>query len=168
MHKKHGDQPELKRLAGWWGHDEHTRFAMDGPFKAMPGADGWLLSNDNVLGLAAHQASLEIFSRAGMANLRRKSELLTGYLEFLIRQIIHDYPIEIITPQNPEERGCQLSILFQKGGKEIFDGLYDHGVIGDWRNPNVIRLAPTPLYNGFVEVYTVAKLLERLLENTYD
>jgi kynureninase len=168
VHKKHGDQPELKRLAGWWGHDEHTRFAMDGPFKAMPGADGWLLSNDNVLGLAAHQASLEIFSRAGMANLRRKSELLTGYLEFLIRQIIHDYPIEIITPQNPEERGCQLSILFQKGGKEIFDGLYDHGVIGDWRNPNVIRLAPTPLYNGFVEVYTVAKLLERLLENTYD
>lgn len=168
MHKKHGDQPELKRLAGWWGHDEHTRFAMDGPFKAMPGADGWLLSNDNVLGLAAHQASLEIFSRAGMANLRRKSELLTGYLEFLIRQIIQDYPIEIITPQNPEERGCQLSILFQKGGKEIFDGLYDHGVIGDWRNPNVIRLAPTPLYNGFVEVYTVAKLLERLLENTYD
>lgn len=164
VHEKHSEQPELKRFAGWWGHDENTRFAMDGPFKAMSGADGWLLSNDNVLGLAAHQASLEIFSQAGMVNLRRKSELLTGYLEFLIRQVIKGRPIYIITPQNPEERGCQLSILFDKGGKEIFEALYESGVVGDWRNPNVIRLAPTPLYNSFMEVYTFARLFEQLVE----
>lgn len=164
VHERHGDKPELKRFAGWWGHDENTRFAMDGPFKAMSGADGWLLSNDNVLGLAAHQASLEIFSQAGTVNLRKKSELLTGYLEFLIRQLIQDRPIEIITPLHPKERGCQLSILFQKGGRDVFEGLYENGVIGDWRNPDVIRLAPTPLYNSFTEVYTVARLVEQLLE----
>ncbi len=163
VHEKHREQPDLKRFAGWWGHDEKTRFSMDAPFKAMPGADGWLLSNDNVLALAAHQASLDIFDKAQMARLRRKSELLTGYLEFLIRQVIKSRSIEIITPQNPEERGCQLSILFQEGGREVFEGLYDNGVIGDWRNPDVIRLAPTPLYNSFGEVYTFARLFEDLL-----
>src|SRR5690606_38918928 len=110
VHERHGKQSNIKRFAGWWGHDESTRFAMDGEFKAMPGADGWLLSNDNVLGLAAHQASLQLFEQAGMANIRRKSELLTGYLEFLIRLMIQKQPIEIITPPKPEERGCQLSI----------------------------------------------------------
>lgn len=163
VHERHGNQPNLTRLAGWWGHDEKSRFSMDGPFEAMNGADGWLLSNDNVLGLAAHQASLEIFAKAGMANLRIKSELMTGYLEFLIRQMIQSRPIQIITPEKPEERGCQLSILFRESGKEIFDELYGNCVIGDWRNPDVIRLAPTPLYNSFEEIYTFAKLFERIL-----
>ena len=163
VHERHGNRPDLPRLSGWWGHDEKTRFSMQGAFKAMPGADGWLVSNDNVLGLAAHQASLDIFVEAGMSNLRRKSELLTGYLEFLIHQITKNHSIEIITPKNQEERGCQLSILFQEGGKEIFETLHLNGVIGDWRNPNVIRLAPTPLYNSFGEVYSFAKLFERIL-----
>lgn len=163
VHEKHGRQPQLHRLQGWWGHDEKTRFAMEGPFKAMEGADGWLLSNDNVLGLAAHQASLEIFQAAGIANLRRKSELLTGYLEFLINSLVKDQAIEIITPANPGARGCQLSFLFEDGGREIFDELYQNGIIGDWRNPNVIRLAPVPLYNSFEEVYNFAKLFERIL-----
>lgn len=163
VHERHGKQSSIKRFAGWWGHDESTRFAMDGEFKAMPGADGWLLSNDNVLGLAAHQASLQLFEQAGIANIRRKSELLTGYLEFLIRLMIQKQPIEIITPPKPEERGCQLSLLFQKGGREIFRGLHENGIIGDWREPDVIRLAPTPLYNSFLEVYTFAKAFEGLL-----
>lgn len=163
VHEMHGERPQLKRFAGWWGHDESTRFSMNGAFKAMPGADGWLLSNDNVLALAAHQASLQIFDQAGMVNLRHKSELLTGYLEFLIRLMIQNRPIEIITPVNPEERGCQVSMLFRKGGREIFDGLYENGIIGDWREPYVIRLAPTPLYNSFLEVYTFAKTFESLL-----
>lgn len=164
VHEKHTDQPDLQRLAGWWGHDEKVRFKMEGPFSPMKGADGWQVSNDNVLGLAAHQASLEIFAKAGMANLRRKSELLTGYLEFVIEQINKDDRIEIITPKNPEERGCQLSLMFKRRGKEIFDELYRHGVIGDWRHPNVIRLAPTPLYNSFREVYRFARLLEQTLK----
>jgi kynureninase len=163
VHNKHADRPDLPRLAGWWGHDEKTRFLMQGAFEAMSGADGWLVSNDNVLGLAAHQASLDIFGRAGMSNLSQKSELLTGYLEFLIRQITKNRPIEIITPKNQRERGCQLSILFEHGGKEVFEELRRNGVIGDWRNPNVIRLAPTPLYNSFGEVYSFAKLFEKIL-----
>lgn len=168
VHEKHADRPDLPRLAGWWGHDEKTRFAMQGAFKAMSGADGWLVSNDNVLGLAAHQASLEIFEKAGMRNLRRKSELLTGYLEFLIHRIAKNHPVEIITPRSPDERGCQLSILFPEGGKEVFEALHGNGVIGDWRNPNVIRLAPTPLYNSFGEVYSFAKLFEQILAKRTD
>lgn len=165
VHTKHGNHADWPRLSGWWGHDEKARFLMQGVFKAMSGADGWLLSNDNVLGLAAHQASLEIFAEAGMSKLRRKSELLTGYLEFLIHQITQSHAIEIITPRNPEERGCQLSILFQENGKGVFEELHRNGVIADWRNPNVIRLAPTPLYNSFGEVYGFAKLFERILAN---
>src|SRR5690606_14465829 len=110
-----------------------------------------------------HQASWEIFQAAGIANLRRKSELLTGYLEFLINSLVKDQAIEIITPANPGARGCQLSLLFEDGGREIFDELYQNGIIGDWRNPNVIRLAPVPLYNSFEEVYNFAKLFERIL-----
>lgn len=163
VHERHGNRLDLPRLTGWWGHDETTRFSMQGDFKAMPGADGWLVSNDNVLGLAAHQASLEILVKAGMSNLRRKSELLTGYLEFLIHQTTKSHSVKIITPKNPEERGCQLSILLQEEGKEVFEELHLNGVIGDWRNPNVIRLAPTPLYNSFGDVYHFAKLFERVM-----
>ncbi|MFC4870368.1 kynureninase [Negadavirga shengliensis] len=161
VHERHAHRSDLPRFAGWWGHNEETRFLMDKDFEAMPGADGWLLSNDHVLGLAVHQASLEIFEEAGLENLRKKSELLTGYLEFLIRKISGDGGIlEIITPSLPKERGCQISLLIHKGGKAVFDALYRQGIIGDWRNPNVIRLAPVPLYNSFTDIYKFAGILE--------
>lgn len=131
----------------------------------MYGADGWQLANSNVLALAAHQASLDIFEEAGMENLRLKSEKLTGYLEFLIGEISGESGVlEIITPNNPAERGCQLSLLIHHGGKEVFDEWYNQGVVGDWRNPNVIRLAPTPLYNSYLDVFRFAKILEQSLK----
>lgn len=165
VHERHAESPELPRFAGWWGHDEGERFRMEKGFKPMYGADGWQLANSNVLALAAHQASLDIFVEAGMERLREKSELLTGYLEFLIQEISGESGVlEIITPKNPSERGCQLSLLIHKGGKAVFDEFYNHGVVGDWRNPNVIRIAPTPLYNSFLDVYQFAKILEQSLQ----
>ncbi|MGY6742835.1 MAG: kynureninase [Cecembia sp.] len=165
VHERHAENQDLPRFAGWWGHDEGERFRMEKGFKPMYGADGWQLANSNVLALAAHQASLDIFEEAGMDRLRAKSELLTGYLEFLIEKISGDSGIlEIITPKIPNERGCQLSLLIHKGGKSVFDEFYKHGVVGDWRNPNVIRLAPTPLYNSFIDIYQFAKILEQSLQ----
>jgi kynureninase len=164
VHEKHADNPDLPRFAGWWGHDEGERFKMEKGFKPMYGADGWQLSNTNILALAAHQASLDIFHEVGMEALRKKSELLTGYLHFLIEDISGDSGIlEIITPKNPKDRGCQLSLLVHKGGKSVFDELYSNGIVGDWRNPNVIRVAPTPLYNSFEDVYKFAQILEQAL-----
>jgi len=164
VHERHAESPELPRFAGWWGHEEGERFKMEKGFKPMFGADGWQLANSNVLALAAHQASLDIFQEAGMENLRQKSELLTGYLEFLLHQINGERGVlEIITPNNASERGCQLSLLVKKGGKAVFDELYQNAIVGDWRHPNVIRIAPTPLYNSFLDVYRFAKILEQSL-----
>jgi kynureninase len=164
VHEHHAESPELPRLAGWWGHDEAERFKMEKGFKPMFGADGWQLANSNVLALAAHQASLDIFQEAGMKRLRQKSELLTSYLEFLLQEINGERGvIEIITPKNTNERGCQLSLLVKKGGKAVFDELYQNAIVGDWRHPNVIRIAPTPLYNSFMDVYRFAKILEQSL-----
>jgi len=164
VHERHAESPDLPRFAGWWGHDEGQRFKMEKGFKPMFGADGWQLANSNVLALAAHQASLDIFQEAGMDRLRQKSELLTGYLEFLLREINGERGvIEIITPKNTNERGCQLSLLVKKGGKAVFDELYQNAIVGDWRHPNVIRIAPTPLYNSFLDVYRFAKILEQSL-----
>ncbi|MBW3469359.1 kynureninase [Arthrospiribacter ruber] len=164
VHERYAEDRDLPRFAGWWGHDEGERFKMEKGFVPMYGADGWQLANSNVLALAAHQASLDIFEKAGINDLRKKSELLTGYLEFLIRQISGESGVlEIITPENPKERGCQLSLLIHKGGKDVFDEFYKHAVVGDWRHPNVIRLAPTPLYNSFLDVYRFARILEQSL-----
>lgn len=165
VHEKYAERPDLPRFAGWWGYDEGKRFLMEKGFIPMYGADGWQLANSNVLALAAHQASLDIFQEAGIKNLREKSEKLTGYLEFLIKEISGESGVlEIITPKNPAERGCQLSLLIHRGGKAVFDEWYQHGVVGDWRNPNVIRLAPTPLYNSYLDVFRFAKILEQSLE----
>ncbi|AEL25439.1 kynureninase [Cyclobacterium marinum] len=165
VHEKHSDNALLPRFAGWWGHDEKERFKMKKGFKHMPGADGWLLSNDNVLGLAAHQASLELFAEAGLDKLRKKSIQLTNYLEFAIHETIKDSELlEIITPLKPTERGCQLSLLIHKKGKEVFDYWIDNGVVADWRNPNVIRLAPTPMYNTFQDVFEFSRILKNSLE----
>ncbi|MBD8488617.1 kynureninase [Echinicola sp. CAU 1574] len=165
VHERHADSPELVRFAGWWGHNEQERFKMEKGFKPMYGADGWQASNGNVLGMAAHQASLDIFQEAGMHKLREKSLKLTGYLEFLIKKISGNSGVlEIITPENHNERGCQLSLLIHKGGKAVFDEFYQNGIVGDWRNPNVVRIAPTPLYNSFEDVFRFAKILEQSLK----
>ncbi len=169
VQETYANRPDLPRFAGWWGHSEAERFKMEKGFVPMEGADGWQLANSNVLALAAHQASLDLFQEAGMTALREKSIRLTGYLEYLIQQISGNSGVlEIITPTNPEERGCQLSLLIHKGGKAVFDEWYSQGVVGDWRNPNVIRLAPTPLYTRYSDVYRFAKILEKSLRKFID
>jgi kynureninase len=165
VHERFATRADLPRFAGWWGHKEEERFKMEKGFQPMIGADGWQLACSNVLSLAVHQASLDLFQEAGMPALRKKSEQLTGYLEYLIELLGGKSEIlEIITPKNPEERGCQLSLLIHKGGKAVFEEWYSQGVVGDWRNPNVIRLAPAPLYTSFMDVFRFGQILEKSLE----
>ena len=155
VHKKHHDE-NRPRLAGWWGYREDRRFDMTPGFLPAPGADGWQVSTPNILALALHRAALAITAEAGMTALRQKSEQLTGFLE----HILSDYPdIQILTPDDPNQRGCQLSLLVRKNGKALFNHLIQHGIIGDWREPDCIRLAPTPLYNTFEEVWRVGEVL---------
>jgi kynureninase len=161
VHERHGNNPDLPRLAGWWGHDEKTRFLMKKGFRPQEGAAGWQMSNAQIFPMAIHKASLEIFEEAGLNNLRQKSVLLTGFLEFLIDAANKEKELgfEIITPRNPNERGCQISLLTKANGKELFNQLTEKGVIADWREPNVIRVAPVPLYNSFEDVFTFVALL---------
>jgi kynureninase len=164
VHEKHARNNSLKRLAGWWGHNEKERFLMQKGFKPMPGADGWQLSNFPVMAGAPHLASLDLFQLAGIKTLRKKSVLLTGYLEFLLRQIDpEEKRFLILTPRNPEQRGCQLSIFIKQKGKQVFEALSEAGVIADWREPNVIRVAPVPMYNTFRDVYTFAQLFRKAI-----
>jgi kynureninase len=165
VHERFANQPDLIRFAGWWGHDEQERFKMEKGFKPMPGADGWQLSNGNVLATAAHLASLSVFEETGMEALRKKSIQLTGYLEYLILELNKSEEVfELITPSNPEERGCQLSLFTLKYGKALFDELMKRGVIGDWREPDVIRLAPVPLYNTFEEQFRLSEILKESIQ----
>ncbi len=162
VHERHANNHALPRFAGWWGHNEKDRFLMKKGFDPIPGAQGWQLSNAQIFPMAIHRASLEIFHKAGLNNLRNKSILLTNYLEFLLNQINEDSGVnefKIITPKNAEERGCQLSILVQNKGKEAFDFLMKNGVVTDWREPNVIRMAPVPLYNSFTDVFEASEIL---------
>ncbi|MDT3401738.1 kynureninase [Mucilaginibacter terrae] len=160
VHEKHHNNPQLNRFAGWWGYRNDTRFKMAPGFKPEVGAEGWQVSTSPVLLMAAHKASLDIFEQAGSVNtLREKALVLTAYLEYLINQINQqagDELFKIITPVNQQERGSQLSIICKRNGKAIFDYLANQGVIGDWREPDVIRLSPVPLYNTFTDVYTAA------------
>jgi kynureninase len=164
IHERNAADTSLPRLAGWWGHNEEERFLMKRGFEAMPNVDGWQLSNAQVLLQAAHFASLKLFAEAGMTNLIAKSKKLTGYLEFVIRDVCQssDYPIEIITPN--DARGCQLSLLVPQEGKKLFDYLHKNGVIGDWREPNSIRIAPVPLYNSFDDVYRFGQILKNAIQ----
>lgn len=160
VHERHGNNPALPRFAGWWGHDEAERFKMRKGFKPMRGAEGWQLSNAQIFSFAAHKASLDIFDAAGMQALREKSLLLTGYLEFILEEtsrIKHQF--RIITPRDPQARGCQLSALTGADGKALYDFLSENGVVADWREPNVIRFAPVPLYNTFEDVWRLGQLL---------
>jgi kynureninase len=164
VHQRHEFNPELPRFAGWWGYDKETRFLMNPGFVPMKGAEGWQLSNAPVFGMAAHLASLDIFDEVGMPDLRKKSELLTGYLEFIINDITARHgekvSFEIITPKDKEKRGGQLSMLVHGQGKSLFEYISDKGVVADWREPNVIRMAPVPLYNSFEDIYRFGQILE--------
>jgi kynureninase len=165
VHERHANNPDLPRFAGWWGHDASSRFQMKKGFIPMPGAAGWQLSNAQILPLAVHRASLELFDEAGMDNMRAKSEKLTGYLEFLINDVhVGKDVLEMITPTDPKARGCQISILVKKNARELFNKLMEAGIIVDYREPNVIRVAPTPLYNSFEEVFLFSEILHKTLE----
>ncbi|GIL22199.1 MAG: kynureninase [Bacteroidota bacterium] len=165
VHERHAKRFDLPRFAGWWGHHEQERFQMKKGFIPMAGVDGWQLSNHPVLPAAALLASLEIFRQAGVKHLQTKSILLTGYLEYLLNQT--GYVVEkflILTPSDKRARGCQLSIYMKQQGKKVFDVLTKAGVIADWREPSVIRVAPVPLYNTFEEVYRFAKIFSDALK----
>jgi len=155
VHARHAHDRSLPRFAGWWGHDKTTRFRMGPRFEPLPGAEGWQLSNPPILAMAPLLASLEIFDAAGTSALREKSLALTGYLEFLLTKRLHD-AVAIITPQNPAERGCQLSLRIlsgRDGARSVYERITARGVVCDWREPDVIRVAPVPLYNTYTDVW---------------
>ncbi|WP_183572514.1 kynureninase [Mucilaginibacter sp. X5P1] len=163
VHEKHFEDETLNRFAGWWGYRQDKRFFMAPGFQAAQGADGWQVSTPPIMLMALHKASLDIFEQAGgIGALRTKSELLTGYFEFVLNEINNSFGKEIfriITPKNKHDRGCQLSIVCSEKAREIFDYLTANGVIGDWREPNVIRLSPVPLYNSFKDVFIAGSIL---------
>ncbi len=161
VHARHADRPDLPRFSGWWGHDKATRFEMGPRFEPISGAEGWQLSNPPILSLAAIRATLDVFAEAGqMPPLRAKSLRLTGYLEWLLDRELGDR-IEIITPHDPDRRGCQLSLKLKGGsGKALFERLEQAGVTGDWREPDVIRIAPVPLYNRFEDCHRFVETLK--------
>jgi len=163
VHERHANNKDLPRFAGWWGHNKTTRFNMRKEFDVLPGAEGWQLSNPPILSMAAIRASLDIFHEVGMATLRKKSIALTGFLEFLLDSL-QDQRIEVITPRNPNERGCQLSIQVKNADKKLHKKLTEAGVISDWREPDVIRVAPTPLYNSFEDVYQFIQRFKKILK----
>lgn len=166
IHEKWAKDTELLRLAGWWGHDKESRFKMEKEFKPIPTAEGWQMSNAPVLSLAVHKASLDIFEEAGTNRILTKSKRLTAYLWYTIEQLNKSFaqpPVEIITPHDERERGCQVSMLLKTGGKSIFDKMIKAGIIADWREPDVIRIAPVPLYNSFEDVWAFGNILQKLI-----
>jgi kynureninase len=164
VHERHSNDLTIPRFAGWWGQDKTTRFQMGPEFNPIPGAEGWQLSNPPILSMAAIMASLDLFEEAGMERLVAKSKTLTSYTEFLIKQIKSD-SIELITPTDPTQRGCQLSIRVKGADKLLFDKITKSGIIADWREPDVIRIAPVPLYNSFQDVYHFAEILSDVLQS---
>ena len=163
IHERHVKNKDLIRFAGWWGHDKNDRFLMPDKFNPIPTAEAWQLSNAPVLSMAAHLASLDIFDEVGMDALREKSIQLTNYQEFIINNINErnsHINLEIITPKDTSKRGCQLSIVAHGQGKSLFEKLSANGVVADWREPNVIRIAPVPLYNSFEDAFDFGKIIE--------
>jgi kynureninase len=158
VHERHANCNTISRFAGWWGHEKETRFLMGPEFRPIAGAEGWQVSNPPILQMAALRAALEIFDEAGMSAIRAKSEKLTGYLQFLLDGIGDDR-ISVITPSEPGQRGCQLSIRVQGGDRTLHERILARGVSADWREPDVIRVAPVPLYNSFSDVFRFAEIL---------
>lgn len=161
VHEKHTSNPELLRLAGWWGHDKNTRFLMGSEFQPMLSAESWSMSNAPVFNMVAHKVSLDMFSEVGMVKLRKKSILLTAFLEYVLQEVQKrtGQSLKVITPSDPEQRGCQLSVIVEGRNRSLVKQLADHGVIVDWREPNVIRLAPVPMYNSFLDIYRFGEVL---------
>ena len=164
VHERHLNTTDLPLFAGWWGHDKQERFKMDSTFRPMKTAERWQLSNAPVLSMAAYKASLEIFQQAGMKRLTSKSKRLTAYLDFILQELnavqTPDKKFEIITPK--DARGCQLSVVAYGRGKEMYNALMENGVIVDWREPNVIRMAPVPLYNSFEDVFRFGQIIQSI------
>ncbi len=160
VHELHGRNLTLPRLAGWWGNDPATRFAMPAEFAPRPGADGWQVSNPPIFALVPLRASLALFDEAGMPALRAKSERLTGYLLDLLDRLPAGR-FEVITPRDPAGRGCQVSLLVHERARELLQALETEGIVCDFREPNVVRVAPVPLYNTFQEVWRFAQVLGR-------
>lgn len=158
IHDQHGQDLSIPRLSGWWGHNKETRFKMRDDFDPLPGAEGWQLSNPPILPLAAMRASLEIFDEAGIQNLRAISKINSQKMYDALTSTPH---IKLITPADPEQRGCQLSLLVEENGRGVFDHLSKAGVIADWREPNVIRIAPVPLYNTSEDIDRFVSILGR-------
>jgi kynureninase len=155
VHERHARNPELPRFAGWWGHDKSSRFQMPSKFQPIPGAEGWQLSNPSIFSMAAFRASMEIFDEVTIQRLRTKSVTLTSYLEFLLAQQSSE-KFSILTPRETSQRGAQLSLQIRKGGRAVCDCLAQQGIICDWREPDILRVAPVPLYNSFRDVHTFA------------
>jgi kynureninase len=164
VHEAHHNDKELSRFAGWYGHNKERRFLMEPQFDPVQGANGWQISNLPVLSLAPYLASVEMFAEVGMKKIIKKRNLITSYLEFILHEIdkeIEGAEFEVITPASQEERGCQLSVYLHGQGKELFHFLMKNGVVTDWREPNVIRLAPVPLYTSFEDIYNFGQILKK-------
>lgn len=164
IHERHCYNFEIPRFIGWWAHDKINRFKMSSDLKLMPGAEGWQLSNPPILPMACMLASLELFHKAGMKKLRAKSLQLSGYLISLLLQLNHP-KINILTPFSDEERGAQVSIQIRDADKSIYEKLSTHHIISDWREPDVIRVAPVPLYNSFQDVFHFYTILKEILKD---
>jgi len=165
VNERHLGNPDIPRFEGWWGHERETRFAMPDQFVPMVTAEAWQLSNAPVFSMAPQRASLDIFDSVDLMELRAKSKALSGYLEFVLKEVGKSSGnfFEMITPVGWEARGAQVSVFLHGQGRSLFDKLMENGVIADWREPNVIRMAPVPLYNTFMDVYEFGKILEKAL-----
>ncbi len=163
IHERHVNNKELSRFSGWWGHNKETRFNMRGAFDPTPTIEAWQLSNPPILAMAAVWASLKLFDEVGMDRLRKKAITLTAYLEYLVNSLGNDV-INIITPSDPAQRGSQLSIQVIRANKEIFNQITEDGVIADWREPDVIRVAPVPMYNSYEDVFKFYEILKKALK----
>ena len=170
VNEKHCNNTDLPRFAGWWGHDKSTRFLMEKGFHPMKTAEAWQMSNAPVLTMAAHKAAIDIFDEVGMEKLLKKQKLISGYLEFIVDDVNSTLTeegksLEIITPRNWDERGCQVSVIAHGYGKALFDTLTEEGVISDWREPNAIRMAPIPLYTSYEDIYRFGEILKKAIHN---
>ncbi|MBL7941149.1 MAG: kynureninase [Flavobacteriales bacterium] len=165
IHENHVKNTGLPRLGGWWGHKKETRFRMEPGYDPMLSAEAWQLSNAPVFSMAVHRVALDLFSKVGMKALREKSLKLTAYLEFVLNEVAArtGVKLEIITPSDPAQRGCQLSVVVPGGSRSIVETLSGSGAIVDWREPNVIRMAPVPMYNSFTDIFTFGEIFQHVL-----
>ncbi len=170
IHEKHHNDTSLPRFAGWWGHNKERRFKMEQNFDPVKGADGWQISNLPILSLAPYLAAVELFDEIGMEKIIKKRNLITSYLEFILKEIDREVKghFEIITPTNQLERGCQLSVFFHGEGRSLFDYLMKKGVVIDWREPNVIRFAPVPLYTSYEDIFNFGQILKKGIQTLHE